>query len=162
MSSRIIAPLLIASALAFACGPLSHSTEVEATPERPAAEAAGVVADTVGREGEVAASLVVEVGDEVAVALAVANAAGKQVELDFADGQTHDVAILDAAGREVWRWSAGRLFTTAVQTKLLGADESATYAERWSPDGQRGSFVAVATLRSGRYPVELRREFTIQ
>ena len=157
MSSRYIAPLLIASALAFACGPLSHSTEVEAAPDRPAADA---VADTVGEA--VAASLVVDVGDEVGVALQIANAAGHQVELDFADGQTHDVAILDATGREVWRWSDGRLFTTAVQTKLLGADETTTYGERWSPDGQRGTFTAVATLRSGRYPVELRRGFTIE
>lgn len=156
MSSRFIAPLLIASALAFACGPLSHSTEVEATPDRPAADA---VADTVA--GEVAASLVVDVGAEVGVTLQVANTAGKLVELDFADGQTHDVAILDATGREVWRWSAGRLFTTAVQTKLLGADESTSYVERWTPDGRRGTFTAVATLRSGRYPVELRHGFTI-
>ena len=156
MSSRFIAPLLIASALAFACGPLSHSTEVEATPDRATGDA---VADTVA--GEVAASLLVDVGAEVGVTLQVANTAGKLVELDFADGQTHDVAILDAAGREVWRWSEGRLFTTAVQTKLLGADESTAYVERWTPDGQRGTFTAVATLRSGRYPVELRRGFTI-
>ena len=153
MSSRYIVPLLIASALAFACGPLSHSTEVEATPETATA------ADTIG--GDLVAALVVDVGSQVGIALEVANAAGKQVELDFADGQTHDVAVLDAAGREVWRWSQGRLFTTAVQTKLLGADETTTYRERWSPDGQRGSFTAVATLRSGRYPVELRRGFTI-
>jgi hypothetical protein len=157
MSSRYIAPLLIASALAFACGPLSHSTEVEATPDRPAADA---VADTV--DGAVAASLVVDVGAEVGVTLEVANAAGHQVELDFADGQTHDVAILDAAGREVWRWSAGRLFTTAVQTKLLGADETTSYVERWAPGEHRGTFTAVATLRSGRYPVELRHGFTIE
>lgn len=156
MSSRYIAPLLVASALAFACGPLSHSTEVEATPDRPAAE---TVADTV--DGTVAASLVVDVGAEVGVTLQVANAAGHQVELDFADGQTHDVAILDATGREVWRWSDGRLFTTAVQTTLLGADETTTYGERWSPGDHRGTFTAVATLRSGRYPVELRRGFTI-
>lgn len=156
MSSRFIAPLLIASALAFACGPLSHSKEVDPTPAPPAADA---VADTVG--GEVAASLVVDVGREVGVTLQVANAAGHQVELDFADGQTHDVAILDATGREVWRWSDGRLFTTAVQTKLLGSDETTAYAERWTPGAQRGTFTAVATLRSGRYPVELRRGFTI-
>lgn len=157
MSSRYIAPLLIASALAFACGPLSHSTEVESTPDGPVADA---VADTVG--GAVAASLVVDVGRQVGVTLEVANAAGHQLELDFADGQTHDVAILDAAGREVWRWSQGRLFTTAVQTKLLGADETTSYGERWTPGDQRGTFTAVATLRSGRYPVELRRGFTIE
>lgn len=157
MSSRIIAPLLLVSALAFACGPLSHSKEVEATPDRAAA--ADAVTDTVG--GEVAASLVVAVGSEVGIALEVANAAGHQVELDFADGQTHDVAILDEGGREVWRWSEGRLFTTAVQTRLLGADESARYEEAWEPAGRRGTYTAVATLRSGRYPVELRREFTL-
>ena len=157
MSTRYIAPLLVASALAFACGPLSHSTEVDATPGRVAREAA---ADPVG--GEVAAALLVDVGAEVGVTLQVTNAAGKQVELDFGDGQTHDVAILDATGREVWRWSDGRLFTTAVQTKLLGADESTSYVERWTPGDHRGTFTAVATLRSGRYPVELRRGFTIE
>lgn len=152
MSSRLIAPLLVASALAFACGPFSHSKDVDAAPTH-------AVADTIG--GDLAASLEVEVGDEVRITLDVANAAGKQVELDFASGQTHDVAILDATGREVWRWSDGRLFTTAVQTKLLRADEATAYVERWTPGEHRGTFTAVATLRSGRYPVELRRGFTI-
>lgn len=153
MYSRLIAPLLCASALAFACGQLSYSKETEP----PAATLAAV--DTTGRD--VVASLDVRVGESVDVALNVANAADRRVELLFPNGRTHDVAILDAAGNEVWRWSQGRLFTNVLQTRLLASGESTTYGERWSPDGRRGSYTVVASLNSGNYPVELRQGITI-
>ena len=154
MYNRLIAPLLAASALAFACGQLSYSKETE-----PPAGAHAAV-DTTGRD--VVASLDVTVGASVEVALNVANAADHRVELVFPDGRTHDVAILDAAGTEVWRWSDGRLFTSAIQTRLLGSGESTTYGERWSPGGKRGTYTVVASLHSGNYPVELRQGITIE
>lgn len=153
MYSRLIVPLLCASALVFACGPLSRSAEVP-----PAGELA--VADTT--MSELAASLDVGVGEEVEFALRVTNASGKRLELSFPDGKTHDVAVLDAAGREVWRWSRERMFTSAVQTKLLGAGETTSYSERWTPPaGAAGSYTVVASLYSSNIPVELRHGFTL-
>ena len=154
MVSRFVAPLLCASALAFAYGPLSsHSRETEP----PASPHAAV--DSSARD--VVASLDIRVGETVELALNVANAADRRVELSFPSGQTHDLAVLDAAGREVWRWSAGRLFTSTVQTKLLAAGESVTYGQRWAPEGRSGTYTVVATLHSGNYPVELRQGITI-
>lgn len=156
MHSRLIVPLLCASALAFACGPLSRSAEV-----RPADPAA---ADTTLRD--LAASLDVAVkraeSGDVEFALRVTNATEKRLELSFPDGQTHDVVILDASGREVWRWSRDRMFTSAVQTKLLGAGETTDYTERWTPPADAaGSFTVIASLRSSNNPVELRHGFTL-
>lgn len=151
MYSRLIAPLLCASALAFACGPFSHSQELEPAPAHAAV-------DTTGQD--VVAALDVRVGSTVEFALGVSNAADHRVELRFPDGRTHDLKVLDASGREVWRWSAGRLFTRAVQTKLLGAGERTTYSERWEP-ASGGTYTVVATLASENFPVELRQGFTV-
>jgi len=152
MYSRLIAPLLCASALVFACGPLSRSAEV------PPAEP--TVADTTVQD--LAASLEVQTGPEVEFTLSVTNTTDRRLELGFADGKTHDMVVLDAAGREVWRWSRDRMFTSAVQTKLLGAGDATSYTERWSPPaGAAGSFTVVATLNSSNMPLELRHGFTL-
>ena len=151
MYSRLIAPLLCASALAFACGPFTGSRELEPAPAHAAVDTT--------RQGVVAA-LDVRVGSTVEFALGVTNAADHRVELRFPSGQTHDLAVLDAAGREVWRWSEGRMFTQAVQTKLLGADEQASWGESWRPTGS-GTYTVVATLTSDNFPVELRQGFTV-
>ena len=155
MYSRLIVPLLCASALAFACGPLSHSAELPA----PGEAAAG--ADTTANG--VAASLGVAVGPEVEFALRVTNADEKRLELDFPNGQTHEMVVLDATGREVWRWSRERMFTSAVQTKLLGTGETTTYTERWTPPANStGSYTVIARLRSSNAPIEVRRGFTLE
>ncbi len=151
MYSRYVVPALLVTALAFACGPRSHSADV------PAASAGATVDTTEG----IAASLDVRTGPEVEFALRVTNATDKRMELTFPSGQTHDVVVLDAAGREVWRWSEGRMFTQAVQTKLLASDETTAYVERWTPQGRAGSYTVIATLRSSNHPVELRRGFTL-
>ena len=43
-------------------------------------------------------------------------------------GQNYDFALLDAKGREIWRWSDGMAFTQALQTYALapGASEELT------------------------------------
>lgn len=155
MHSRLVVSLLCASALAFACGPLTRATEVRGEPAEQRA-----AADTTTRD--VAASLDVTVGPTVTFALAMANVGDHRVELDFPSGQTHELVVLDAAGREVWRWSTGRLFTQTVQTKLLSTGESAKYAESWKPGDLRGTFTVVASLRSNNHPIELRRGFTLE
>lgn len=112
-------------------------------------------------DGAVAATLEVRVGREVEFVLHVTNATEKRLELNFPSGQTHDVIVLDAAGREVWRWSEGRLFTQALQNRLLSSGETATYQQRWAPREQTGTFTAIAILASSNHPVELRRGFAL-
>jgi len=154
MNFRIIAALLAAAAVAFACGPRSHSSAsaVEHPRQHPERGAKAPL---------FASSLDVTVGGGVRFALRVTNVAEKRLELTFPSGQTHEIVVFDTAGRPVWRWSEGRLFTQALQNRVVGSNDSVTYEERWSPQGLHGTFTAVATLRAANFPVEQRTEFTL-
>jgi len=106
-------------------------------------------------------SLDVAVHDDVRFAFHVANEGAKKLELLFADGRTHDVVVLDSIGREVWRWSAGRLFTQSVQSKVLRVSDRIAFEEAWN-DARPGTYTAVATLASSNFPIEQRVEFTVR
>ncbi|MFL5577323.1 MAG: BsuPI-related putative proteinase inhibitor [Gemmatimonadaceae bacterium] len=108
-----------------------------------------------------ATSLDVSVKGSVELAFHVTNSSDKALELQFPSGQTHEFVILDSAGRTVWRWSEGRLFTQALRNTVLDAGETATYEGSWDAAGHRGTFTAVATLRSDNHPVESRVEFSL-
>lgn len=154
MLNKIVVPLLCAAAIAVACGPRAHSTT---TSDAPAATTKRRAPD----EPTLASSLDISVRDGVALAFHATNRDSKRVELVFPSGQTHDFAILDPSGREVWRWSKDRLFTQALQNRVLEPGETLTWEERWTPGERKGAFVAVATLRSSSHPVETRVEFTL-
>ncbi len=109
----------------------------------------------------VASSLDVRVTDDVAFAFHITNNASKQLEITFPSGKTHDIVVLDSIGREVWRWSDGRLFTQVMQNKLLDTSETMTYEARWDPVQHHGQYVAVASLMSENHPVEHRVDFAL-
>lgn len=90
----------------------------------------------------------------------VTNAGSRKVELLFNDGRTHDIVVIDSLGREVWRWSEGRMFTQTVQNKVLRADDTISFAESWT-DATPGSYVAVASMPSRNFPVEHRVAFVV-
>jgi hypothetical protein len=149
----VVPPLLVAAALAFAYAvpaPSSHPSEAT----RAAARRLAAGGDTVE------ARLDVTVGETVEFNLHVTNSSPKRVELRFPNGKTHDVAVLDAQGREVWRWSEGRMFTQAMQNKVLGASDTLTFSETWHPQAA-GSYTAVASLLSENFPVEQRVGFSL-
>lgn len=76
-------------------------------------------------------------GEPITFTLRVVNGTPKPVRLSFRTAQRFDLVVEDAQGREVWRWSAGRLFT-----QVLGA-------ETLDPSG--GEFVAQA-ITEGKFP----------
>ncbi len=154
LSSRLLIALLGAGALALACGPHVASTDSDANAETP-----GNVQPNDGTP--LATSLDVSVRDDVTLTLHVTNTSGKRVELTFPSGQTHEFVVVDSTGKEVWRWSNGRLFTQAIQNKLLTSKESAKYEETWDPSQATGKFTAIARLVSSNYPIEERVEFTL-
>jgi hypothetical protein len=157
MVNRLLVPLLCAAAVAFACGPRPHAATESAT----ATPATPTPARRSPNEPLLASALDVSIRDGVTLALHVTNNDRKHVELLFPSGQTHDFAILDSTGKEIWRWSAGRLFTQALQNKVLESHESATFAERWDAGARHGTFTAVATLASSSHPLETRVEFSL-
>lgn len=161
ITSRLIIWILCAGALVLACGPHAHHNESAAstTDEPPAAPPR---APATSADGKVlATSAHVTVNRAVSLSLNVTNLAEHSLELDFPNGQTHDFAVLDSAGQVLWRWSAGRMFTQALQNKLLSSSETVTYEEKWDPNGLRGDFTLVASLRSSNYPIEEKVGFRI-
>ncbi|HEX2779849.1 MAG TPA: BsuPI-related putative proteinase inhibitor [Gemmatimonadaceae bacterium] len=155
MNLRIIGTFLACGVVAFACGPRARTSESGTTKQTVRHKRAPTSAPLV-------ASIDVDVSDEVRFALSVTNASTKGVEIDFPNAQTHDFAVLDSTGREIWRWSRTRLFTSALQTRPLGRDDSHVYADEWTPEeGSHGRYTVVATLASSNYPLEQRAEFRL-
>jgi len=170
MYSRLTVPLVCAAVVVFACGlpGLSGSRAPlglrAAEPVSVAARLASAPlashrrrADTVGVD---AGFEVMPADGGVQLALRVVNLSKRKLEIDFPDGRTRDFVVLDAAGREVWRWSAGRLFTQTVQNKFLAAHDTAVYQERWKAPTP-GQYTAVGILRSRNFPVQRRVAFTV-
>jgi hypothetical protein len=94
--------------------------------------------------------------------LDVTNVGKKNVELHFPNGQTHDFAVLDSTGREVYRWGEGRMFTQSLQNRTIDSGETLRIAEHATPSLPLGSYVAVATLRSTNFPVQERVAFELR
>jgi len=173
MNTRLIISLLCAGALAFACGPRSRSeaptTLANALPLRsnsakpssapvvPHAKKASAKADA-----RLDSKLNVTVArNDVHLALDVKNVGGKHAELTFSNGQAYDFVVVDSSGREVWRWSGGRMFTSGVQNKQLGVGDVMQVSENWATP-KPGHYTAIATLKSSNFPVEERVEFVMQ
>jgi len=159
MQPRLIAiALLCAGAIAFACGPRPRESEASPAPvKRPP-----TTERTTPLSTEIASSFSLSVASDVELRLHVTNSSTKRLELTFPSGQTHDFYVLDSTGREVWRWSKGRMFTQALQKKLLESGSTMAYSEAWDAPDTGGTFTAVADLRSTSHPVEKRVEFTLQ
>jgi len=150
VTTRLILTLCAIGALAAACGPRSH------TPDATTAAPAKVTTSAL----PIGATMDVDVAADVRFALHIRNNSGKKVELVFPNGQTHDITVVNDAGREVWRWSADRMFTQALQTKLLTHGETLSYEERWE-NPPAGHYTVIGRLNSASHPVERRAEFTV-
>jgi hypothetical protein len=155
MNGKVSLTLLASAVLAFACGPRARNETSSTASEssRPVVHA--------DPDSPLATSLDVSVGDEVRFDFAVINASKRKLEVNFADGRMHDIVVLDANGREVWRWSEGRMFTQSVQNRVLRTSDALRFEEAWE-DPTPGAYVAVATLASANFPVERRVEFTVR
>ncbi len=155
MDNRLILPLLCAASVAFAAAPsFSHDEKpIASTKHRSELSAPIVTTFDITRPTDDA--------DKLRFTLNVKNNTSKMLELRFPDGQTHDFVVKDFAGKEVWRWGKGRMFTSAMRSETLNGKEDTVYEESWSSKGQHGSFTAVAILRSNNFPVETTVQFVL-
>ena len=161
MKSRLLITLLCAGAVALACGSLSRN---DATASRKTSSVKHVSKRAKPDSG-------VKVNGDFAVkiephalrfALNLTNESKKHVELTFPSGQQYDFAVMDSAGREVYRWGAGRMFTQSVQNTLLDGGKTMNIDERAETTLPHGKYVAVATLRSSNYPIQQRSAFELR
>jgi hypothetical protein len=155
LKGRILFLLVSVVVLAFACGPRPRANDAPAITRAPRPRSQQ------SQNSPLASALDVRVKNGVRFAFHVTNTADRKVEVKFANGQTHDLVVLDESGREVWRWSAGRMFTQSLQNKVLRQSDSLTYNLDWSA-APAGRYVAVATLASANFPVEQRTEFVVR
>jgi hypothetical protein len=157
MNSRLLIPLLLAGAVALACGSRSRSEASVA----PSGKSARQVAKRGGSEIR-SAFAVSAAPSALHFALNVTNAGRKGVELTFPSGQEYEFSVVDSAGREVYRWGKGRMFTQSLQNKMIDGGETMRFEERALASLPRGSYVAVATLRSSNHPVQQRVGFELR
>lgn len=159
MTRRSLSWILAIAAIALACGPHARHGDGDAHASMPSAHQPleHHLSDT-----SLAASAKVAVGArDVKFALQVTNLAIHAVEVNFPDGQTHEFVVLDTLGHEVWRSSAGKMFTQALQNRNVDANQTLSFRESWDPHGRRGRYTALASLRSSNHPVEERVEFVL-
>lgn len=160
MNGKLSLALLCTAAIAFACGPRTRSEQVSsATSARADVRSANATRNA--SDSPLSPSFDVDVADGVRFEFSVVNEGKKKLELNFASGRTHDVVVLDSLGKEVWRWSKGRIFTQAMQNRVLRTSDSLTYEESWN-GATPGRYVAVATLSSANFPITQRAEFEVR
>src|SRR3982750_2357613 len=119
MDNRLILPLLCAASVALAAAPFSHDEKSIVTPfdvTRPKDDA-----------------------EKLRFSLSVRNNTSKMLELRFPDGQTHDFVVKDFAGKVIWRWSEGRMFTSAMRSETIKGKGETHFSESWETKGQQGS-----------------------
>jgi hypothetical protein len=163
MNARTFQFALVAAAVVLAAGiARTHLTAAPSLATRSVAPRVNLHGRLSTEPVKMSSSLDIAVGnDGVQFTVVVTNEGPHGVELTFPSGQTHDVVVYDAAGSEVWRWSAGQMFTQALQDKSLDAHESLHYTVRWRHPALHGPLVAVASLTSTNYPVESRAQFAL-
>ena len=110
----------------------------------------------------IAAALDVKIRDGIEFTFRVTNNASRKLELLFPTGQTHDLVVVDSLGREVWRWSEGRMFTQALQNRVLESSASLSWEGAWRSEVPPGRYVAIASLLSENKPLEERVEFEVR
>jgi intracellular proteinase inhibitor BsuPI len=178
MNIRVAIALASVGALAFACSPRSRPSSQNSKPAALASAlplkttATGEIVERSERpkarpsqsskgEQKLDSHLDVTVQPRaIQFALGVKNIGKKHVELTFRSGQSYDFVVVDSIGREVWRWSAGRMFTQGVQNKQLSSGDSMHAREIWAAPAP-GRYTAIATLNSTNFPTEQRADFVV-
>lgn len=164
MRGSHIVGLVATIGIAYACGTQSHPFSMATA---AAATNGGVMTSAAAPRHQSAATALESTmdvtvnGEDVHFVLHVINTTSKKLELTFPSGQTHDIAVMDAAGSEVWRWSTGQMFTQELRNQPLDPQGALTYSVHWRRPRAHGPLTAIATLTSSNYPLESRAGFAL-
>jgi hypothetical protein len=166
MHTRLLISLLCAGAVALACSSFARHDEpvrrVATTTVEPTARHSGRKAKA-EPPPTVNGNFAVHIEPHALhFALNLTNEGKKHVELTFPNGQQYDFTVVDSVGREVYRWGSGRMFTQSVQNKLIDGASTMRIGERAEMTLPRGTYVAVATLRSSNFPIKESSTFAVR
>ena len=87
-------------------------------------------------------------GEALKLTVTVENRGTQPVTLTFRTAQRFDVRVQDAAGREVWRWSADRMFAQATGEERLAPGTRRSWNVVVREPLPAGSYKVVASLES--------------
>ena len=165
MSRRLVVTALACAAIVFACAPRTQrapkndssaddstqraNTRYTARKPIEAIKGAGLGAALTHSGDTSAPSFVLEVTNY-----------GEGTEVRFPNGKTHEFVVLDDKDREVWRSSAGRLFTQSLQTKQLRTGNALRYVATWN-DARPGTYRVVAVLNSSTHPQRVESDLIV-
>ncbi|WP_456275896.1 BsuPI-related putative proteinase inhibitor [Bacillus sp. AK128] len=99
--------------------------------------------------------------EEVMFTIHLQNKSNEPTDLTFSSGQKFEIVVRNAEGKEVYRFSKGRMFTMALETLKLDAGEKLTFEDKWDyqTNGEKvqpGNYSVVATV----IPIEVNGEKT--
>jgi hypothetical protein len=72
-------------------------------------------------------------GEPLGLVLTLRNPGAAPWRRSLPTAQTHDFAVVGSDGRELWRWSAGRMFAQMLGELVLAPGEVRSFRARWSP-----------------------------
>lgn len=97
--------------------------------------------------------------DAVTLEFSVTNTGSEPVELQFSDACKAEFVVEDE-GREVWRYTDGRMFAQMISSERIAPDETATYEAEWE-NPRSGEYTAVAELRAQEAICEARTDVSV-
>ena len=83
-------------------------------------------------------------GDPVDLTFTVTNKGSEKKTLRFVSGKQYDFTV-SQSGREIWHWSAGKVFIMVLTSKELSPGQSLKYSAIWHQGDDRGQEVAPGT-----------------
>jgi hypothetical protein len=121
--------------VAYKCIPLEYVPFGPPT-GHPHVTGTGVERGMLGLYASVPPEGVFLAGRPIEVSLVASNGGNAPVAFSFPTAQRYDVIIWDDDCKEIWRWSAGRMFAQVVQSMSVPAHGSVTYRILWDQHDQ--------------------------
>ena len=76
--------------------------------------------------------------ESIRVVLTLRNRTSDTVKLTLPSAQTHDMVVSTKEDKEIWRWSAGRMFAQVLTEVVLPPGESKSFVETWDQTRRDG------------------------
>ncbi|MBL7243129.1 proteinase inhibitor [Bacillus altitudinis] len=89
----------------------------------------------------------VQKGSSVQFHMSLKNESDRDIEFTFNTSQKFELSVYDEDGNEKYRYSKDRMFTQAIQSFVLKADETYDFQDTWSNGVEPGTYEAVVTFK---------------